>query len=104
MTRAVSLTIRIRIGDDGGPAVTIRGREAWALLALVAAGERGCTPIDTPGPRRSGYVHDLRKLGSSLKRFASGTAVPLPASTPAMYFVRGLPFSTRCGNRHDAIS
>jgi hypothetical protein len=61
MTRAVSLTIRVRIGDDDGPAVTVGGREAWALLALMAAGERGCTP--TPGPRWSGYVHDLRKLG-----------------------------------------
>jgi hypothetical protein len=62
MTRPVSLTIRIRIGDDNGPLVTVRGREAWALLALQAAGERGCTPIDHPGPRWSGYVHDLRRL------------------------------------------
>ena len=56
MTRAVALTIRARIGNNDGPVVTVRGREAWA-------GERGCTPIDTPGPRWSGYVHDLRKLG-----------------------------------------
>jgi hypothetical protein len=63
MTRPVSLTIRARIGDSDGLVVTVRGREAWALLALMAAGERGCTPIDTPGPRCSGYVHDLRKLG-----------------------------------------
>jgi hypothetical protein len=58
-----ALTIRVRIGDDDGPVATVRGREAWALLALRAAGEHGCTPIDTPGPRWSGYVHDLRKLG-----------------------------------------
>jgi hypothetical protein len=63
MTRPVSLTVRVRIGDDPGPEVTVRGREAWALLALMAAGERGCTPIDTPGPRWSAYVHDLRNLG-----------------------------------------
>jgi hypothetical protein len=63
MTRAVSLTIYIRIGDDDGRLVTVRGREAWALLALQAAGERGCTPIDHPGPRWSGYVYDLRRLG-----------------------------------------
>jgi hypothetical protein len=63
MTRPVSLTVRVRIGDDPGPEVTVRGREAWALLALMAAGERGCTPIDTPGPRWSGSVHDLRKVG-----------------------------------------
>jgi hypothetical protein len=63
MTRAVSLTICIRVGDHNGPLVTVRGREAWALLALQAAGERGCTPIDHPGPRWSGYVYDLRQLG-----------------------------------------
>jgi hypothetical protein len=34
MTRPVSLTVRVRIGDDHGPAVRVRGREAWALLAL----------------------------------------------------------------------
>src|SRR5262249_24716537 len=63
MTRAVTMTVRVRIGDGDGPIVTVRGREAWALLALQASGERGCTPIDHPGPRWSGYVHDLRKLG-----------------------------------------
>jgi hypothetical protein len=62
MTRPVSLTVRARIGDDHGPMVTVRAREAWALLALMAAGERGCMPIDHPGPRWSGYVHDLRRL------------------------------------------
>jgi Winged helix domain len=67
MTRAAALTIRIRIGDDDGPGVTVRGREAWALLALMAASERGCTPIDAPGPRWSGYVHDLRKLGVAIE-------------------------------------
>jgi len=63
MTRPVTLTIHLRIGDHDGPVVTVRGREAWALLALQAAGDRGCTPIDHPGPRWSGYIHDLRKLG-----------------------------------------
>ena len=63
MRQPLCLSVRIRIGDDSGPEVTVCGREAWALLALMAAEERGCTPIDTPGPRWSGYVHDLRKLG-----------------------------------------
>jgi hypothetical protein len=74
MTGAVSLTVRVRVGDDDGPVVTIRGREAWALLALMAAGERGCTPIDHPGPRWSGYVHDLRRLGFDIET----THEPLP--------------------------
>lgn len=63
MTHSALLAIRARIADQDGPLVTVRGREAWALKALMAAGERGCTPIDHPGPRWSGYVHDLRQLG-----------------------------------------
>ena len=39
------------------------GRLAWALHALIVAGEKGCTPIDHPGPRWSGYVHKLRRPG-----------------------------------------
>lgn len=38
----------------------VTGRDAWALRELVKAGESGCTPIDTPGPRWSSYVHNLR--------------------------------------------
>jgi hypothetical protein len=67
MTRAVALTIRVRIGDADGAMVTVRGREAWALRMLMAAGELGCTPIDHPGPRWSGYVHDLRKFGIAIE-------------------------------------
>jgi hypothetical protein len=36
------------------------GRDAWALGELITAGAAGCTPIDNPGPRWSGYVHKLR--------------------------------------------
>lgn len=39
------------------------GREAWALLALIAAGSRGCTPINRPAPRWSDYVFRLRGKG-----------------------------------------
>jgi len=41
--------------------VTLSGRDAWALSELVEAGANGCTPIDHPGPRWSGYVHKLRR-------------------------------------------
>ena len=43
-----------------GQAFTVHGRDAWALLQLVAAGPKGCTPIDNPGPRWSGYVFNLK--------------------------------------------
>jgi hypothetical protein len=35
-------------------------RTAWALDELLAAGSEGCTPLTTPGPRWSSYVHKLR--------------------------------------------
>jgi hypothetical protein len=38
------------------------GRDAWALGELIVAGAAGCTPIDHPGPRWSGYVHKLRNV------------------------------------------
>jgi len=44
-----------------------KGREAWALAELVKAGPDGCTPITHPGPRWSGYVLNLRKLGVNIE-------------------------------------
>lgn len=52
-------TIRVRTLPDGVPQ-TIVGRDAWALEQLLAAGKRGCTPIDRPAPRWSHYVWKLR--------------------------------------------
>lgn len=40
--------------------ITVKGRDRWALEALINQGETGCTPIDQPGPRWSAYTHDLR--------------------------------------------
>jgi hypothetical protein len=53
------LTITARVLPDG-EAFTVMGRDAWALLELLNAGPRGCTPIQAPGPRWSGYVYKLR--------------------------------------------
>ena len=52
-------TIRARLLPDGDP-FTLAGRLAWALSELQSAGEHGVTPISTPGPRWSAYVHRLR--------------------------------------------
>ena len=87
MTRAVALAIRARIGGLDGAVVTVRGREAWALLALTVAGERGCTPIDTPGPRWSAYVHDLRRLGVVVETVHEQHAGQFPG-THARYVLR----------------
>ncbi|MDP5217147.1 hypothetical protein Q5Y75_07955 [Ruegeria sp. 2205SS24-7] len=40
--------------------IMVGGRIHWALASLIAAGDDGCTPIDTPGPRWSHYVWVLR--------------------------------------------
>lgn len=54
------LAIVFRTLPDG-PRQTARGRDAWALDELVKAGPQGCTPIDNPGPRWSGYVFNLKR-------------------------------------------
>ena len=43
-----------------GTAFTVQRRDVWALLELVAAGPKGCTAIDNPGPRWSAYVFNLK--------------------------------------------
>ena len=59
MTRQVLFSVV----DAHGAAriLELKGRDAWALTELIRAGGQGCTPIDTPGPRWSGYVHKLRR-------------------------------------------
>jgi hypothetical protein len=36
-------------------------RKIWALDELMQAGETGCTPIDNPAPRWSGYIYKLKR-------------------------------------------
>lgn len=43
--------------------IVLAGRDRWALEQLLRAGTKGCTPMDTPAPRWSAYVHKLRTLG-----------------------------------------
>ena len=64
--RKAGFIAMVRILPDGA-LMTIKGRDAWALDCLYRAGPTGCTPIDHPGPRWSGYVHKLRKLGINIE-------------------------------------
>jgi hypothetical protein len=60
--------ISIELDTDNGPRrMTFEGREAWALGQLMAAGERGVTPIHRPAPRWSHYIHMLRKAGLDIE-------------------------------------
>jgi hypothetical protein len=53
------LIVTARILPDGQP-FTVKGRDAWALSELLKAEAKGCSPIDNPGPRWSGYVFNLK--------------------------------------------
>jgi hypothetical protein len=55
--------LEIRVGGHEGRTVKVRGRDAWALDALLRAGERGVTPIERPAPRWSHYIFKLRRAG-----------------------------------------
>ena len=78
--------IRARIEPDGR-IVELVGREAWAMRNLVTAGEKGCTPIDNPGPRWSGYVYSLRGYGFVIETIHERHAGPFPGSH-ARYVLR----------------
>ena len=75
--------------DGTTTTILVNGRERWALECLMAAGERGCTPIDHPGPRWSGYVHDLRGMGVNIETVNEPHAGPFPG-THAKYVLRSL--------------
>lgn len=55
----------VAIGDK--PPATFHGREAWALANLIAAGQRGVTPLEQPAPRWSHYVFLLRRDGVNVE-------------------------------------
>jgi hypothetical protein len=81
------LTVKAQV--DGGRIVVVRGRDAWALLELKAANDNGCTPIDHPGPRWSGYVHKLRKAGIVIETIREKHAGPF-SGEHARYVLRSL--------------
>lgn len=60
-------TVRVENPGQDPRHILISGRVRWALESLMAAGEKGCTPIDTPGPRWSDYVFKLRGEGVQIE-------------------------------------
>ncbi|MCV0395919.1 MAG: hypothetical protein K5872_06645 [Rhizobiaceae bacterium] len=80
------LQILVKVEPDGATHEMV-GREAWALQNLVRAGEAGCTPIDTPGPRWSHYVFLLRKRGIVVETIHESHGGPF-AGTHARYVLR----------------
>lgn len=80
------LTVLAKIEPDGAT-VEVIGRDAWALLNLIRAGERGCTPIDVPGPRWSHYVYKLRRAGFVIETIEEAHGGPF-AGHHARYVLR----------------
>jgi hypothetical protein len=75
-------------GSDGSQQILeLVGREAWAMDRLLSAGDEGCTPIDTPGPRWSDYVFKLRRRGVDIETITEPHGPPFPG-THARYRLR----------------
>ena len=72
---------RYLIETDGGAfEVEVNGRDEWALRALITVGPKGCTPLETPGPRWSGYVHNLRRMGVEIETRMERHKGPFPGN------------------------
>lgn len=84
MTGKLTVTFRIL---PHGPLQHVKGRDAWALLALCSKGEVGVTPITYPGPRWSAYVFNLRKLGLEIDTMHEPHTGSFPG-THARYVLR----------------
>ena len=85
------LSIQFRIEPDGVLQTAI-GRDAWALMALKDAGERGVTSIENPAPRWSGYIHNLRRAGIPIETVHEKHGGPYPG-THARYVLRAASFT-----------
>ena len=77
----------IREGAAPPFVIAVKGRVRWALECLVRAGGKGCTPIDTPGPRWAAYVHVLRGLGVNILTIEERHGGPF-AGTHARYVLQ----------------
>lgn len=65
-----------------------KGRTAWALCELIKAGRVGVTPIDTPGPRWSAYIFNLRsEYGLDIETVNEPHGGPYPG-THARYVLK----------------
>ena len=67
--------LTVRLLPDGREQ-SLQGRFAWALAGLLAAGEKGCSPIDQPGPRWSAYVHKLLRAALAIETLEDRHAGP----------------------------
>lgn len=99
--QSVRLRITARLLPDGMP-FSVQGRDAWALLELIKAGQTGCTPIDHPGPRWSAYVFKLkRKHGLDIETVYEPHGGDFPGNH-ARYVLRSAVEVLKGAPRHDS--
>jgi len=72
---------------SGTRIINASGRDRWALECLMAASAKGCTPVDTPGPRWSAYIFDLRQMGVDIETVHESHDGPF-SGTHARYVLR----------------
>ena len=63
-----SAPFRVMKTDGTEAQISVKGRDRWSLENLIAAGPKGCTPIDYPGPRWSAYKFNLKELGVEIDK------------------------------------
>ncbi len=80
-------TMLVRVGGDDGLVLKLKGRVAWAVSNLIAAGENGCTPITHVGPRWSDYVMKARRMGLDIETIHEAHSGPY-AGHHARYVLR----------------
>ena len=81
------LKATFRIGD--GPAITATGREAQTIVALVKAGPKGITSLETFlagwAVRLGAYIFDLKAMGVPIR----STREPHNGGNHARYYLAG---------------
>jgi hypothetical protein len=100
MKSKLQLTVKVCEGSEPHT-ISCNGRDAWALLELIKAGPKGCTPIENPGPRWSGYVFNLRQMGLSIQTIDEPHGGPF-AGTHARYVLKSVVRIVESNNDQEA--
>ena len=86
MSKKLKTTFRIA----NGPEITATGREAQTIVALVQAGAKGITSLETFqagwAVRLGAYIFDLKAMGVPIR----ATREPHDGGNHARYFLAGL--------------
>ena len=62
------MKIKAKIETDEAPiTLYLKGRLAWMMQELVAAGDKGISPLHNPAPRASHYVMSFRRKGGIIE-------------------------------------